>query len=115
MPNPQLAARAYTQAAANKSIRAQEADIFLEVTARLRAAGPEGPIARVRALGDNRRLWMLVSDLVRDGNNQLPPETRAGLVSIGLAVQREMESETPNFDFLISINRHIAEGLSGNP
>jgi len=30
-----------------------------------------------------------------------------------LAVQREMDRETPDFDFLIAINENIAAGLSG--
>lgn len=115
MPNLNLASRAYAVASVNRTIRQQEADIFQLVIARLQAARQSGPIARIRALADNRRLWTTVSDLVRDGNNPLPPATRAGLVSIGLTVQREMDSEEPNFDFLITINKHIAEGLSGNP
>jgi flagellar biosynthesis regulator FlaF len=81
----------------------------------LQAARQASPIDRVRALADNRRLWTTVSDLMRDGDNPLPSETRAGMVSIGLTVQREMDADEPNFDFLISINKQIAEGLSGNP
>jgi hypothetical protein len=30
-------------------------------------------------------------------------------------VQREMEQEKPDFDFLISINENIAAGLAGQP
>jgi hypothetical protein len=45
------------------------------------------------------------------GNN-LPAETRAGLLSIGLVVQRVLDADEPNFDFLIAINKSIAEGLS---
>lgn len=115
MPNVNLASRAYAAALGNRTARQQEADIFRMVVARLQAARDSGPVARVRALADNRRLWTTVSDLVRDGRNPLAPETRAGLVSVGLTVQREMESDEPNFDFLITINKHIAEGLSGNP
>jgi flagellar biosynthesis regulator FlaF len=115
MPNLNLASRAYANAAVNRTTRQQEADVFRLVIARLQAARQSGPTARVRALADNRRLWMTVADLVRDGGNPLPPETRAGFISIGLRVQREMDADEPNFDFLISVNKHIAEGLSGNP
>ena len=115
MPNLQLASRAYAAASVNRTTRQQEADIFRLVIARMQAARESGPMARVRALADNRRLWMAVSDLLRDGDNPLPRETRAGLISIGVTVQREMDSEEPSFDFLITINKHIAEGLSGNP
>ena len=115
MPSLNLASRAYATASVNKTTRQQEADVFRLVIARLQAARQAGPIARVRALADNRRLWTTVADLLRDSRNPLPPETRAGLVSIGLTVQREMDSDDPNFDFLITINKNIAEGLSGNP
>lgn len=115
MSNQNLASRAYAAALGNRTTRQQESDIFRLVIAHLQAARQSGPIARVRALADNRRLWMTVSDLVLDDSNPLPPETRAGIVSIGRTVQREMDADEPNFDFLITINKHIAEGLSGNP
>jgi flagellar biosynthesis regulator FlaF len=115
MPNLQLATRAYAAAKVTRTARQQEADIFRLVIGRLRAARQAGPIARVRALADNRRLWTAVSDLVRDARNPLPPETRAGIMSIGLTVQREMDADEPNFDFLISINKNISDGLSGDP
>jgi flagellar biosynthesis regulator FlaF len=85
------------------------------VIARLQGARQSSPIARVRALADNRRLWTVLTDLVRDDRNPLPKATRAGLMSIGLTVQREMDADEPNFDFLITVNKQIAEGLSGNP
>ena len=115
MSNVNLASRAYASAAVNRTVRQQEADIFQLMIARLQAARQAGPIARIRALADNRRLWMAVADLLRDDDNSLPVETRAGLLSIGRTVQREMDADEPNFDFLITINKHVAEGLSGNP
>ena len=39
-------------------------------------------------------------------------ELRASIVSVGIAVQREMDADTPDFDFLIAINENIAAGLS---
>jgi flagellar biosynthesis activator protein FlaF len=114
MPSLKMASRAYAAASVNRTTRQQEADVFRLVSARLQAARHSEPMARVRALADNRRLWSTVSDLVRDDTNPLPPETRAGIASIGLTVQREMDSDEPNFDFLITINKHIADGLSGD-
>jgi flagellar biosynthesis regulator FlaF len=108
-----MASRAYAAASVNRTTRQQEADIFRTVIARLRAARNAAPIARVRALADNRRLWMAVTDLLRDPSNTLPSDTRAGIISIGHTVQREMDSDEPNFEFLISINKQIADGLSG--
>lgn len=114
MPNVYRASRAYASASVNRTVRQQEADLFFLILARLQTARQAGHLARIRALADNRRLWAAVSDVLRDGDNLLPAETRAGLLSIGRCVQREMDSVDPNFDFLVTINRNIAEGLSGN-
>ena len=115
MSSSNMAARAYAAATVNKSTREQEADVFRSVIARLQVARQSGPTEQIRAIADNRRLWTTVTDLVNDPCNTLPPETRAGILSIGATVRREMERPAPDFDFLITINKHIAEGLSGNP
>jgi len=115
MPSVNLASRAYAAASVNRTVRQQEADLFRLVIARMQASRQAGTIAQIRALADNRRLWAAVSDLMRDDTNTLPPETRAGLVSISLCVQREMDADEPNLEFLITINKHIAAGLSGDP
>ncbi len=73
------------------------------------------PIQQIRALADNRRLWMMVTDLMRDPGNALPEPLRASIISVGRSVQREMDQEKPDFDFLISINENIAAGLAGQP
>lgn len=106
------ATRAYEAASVHRSQRAQEADIFRRATGALKAAQNAGPLPRVRALADNRRLWMAVHDLMRDPDNALPEELRASILSVGLAVQREMDREAPDFDFLIAINENFAAGLS---
>ena len=106
------AANAYRASSTHRSQRAQEAEVFLYALGGLRAARDAEPLYQVRALADNRRLWMTVLDLVRDPANQLPESTKAGLASIALAVERETDRERPNFDFLIEMNQHIADGLS---
>jgi flagellar biosynthesis regulator FlaF len=45
----------------------------------------------------------------------LPDGLRAAIISVGLAVQREMERPSPDLDFLISVNDNIAAGLAGQP
>ena len=109
------AARAYEASSAHRSTREQEADVFRRANGALRSARDQGPIPRVRALADNRRLWMTVVDLLRDPANALPTDLRASMVSVGLAVQREMETDAPDFDFLIGVNENIAAGLAGAP
>ena len=64
-----LASRAYAAASVNKTTREQEADVFRMVIARLQAARQASPTERVRALADNRRLWIAVGDLVNVANN----------------------------------------------
>ena len=107
------AARAYQAAATHRSQREQEDEVFRRASGALKAARDGGPLRRVQAIADNRRLWITVADLMRDPLNALPQALRASIVSVGFTVQREMEREAPDFDFLIGINENIAAGLSG--
>ena len=105
--------RAYGAARAARDPREQEADVIRRVTFGLRAAlEAEGP-ARVRAVADNRRLWLAMETALLDPSNQLPPPMRAGLVSLGRAVQREMDAPAPDLVFLIEVNEQVATGLVG--
>ena len=113
MPSMNQATRAYEVAATHRTEREQEADVFRRATGALKTARSADPIQRVRALADNRRLWLTVADLMRDPLNALPEELRAGIVSLGIAVQREMDRDSPDFDFLIAVNENIAAGLAG--
>ena len=109
------ATRAYQTASTHRSQREQEADVFRRAIGALKSARNAGPIPRVRALADNRRLWLTIADLMGDAANALPLDLRASIVSVGLAVQREMDLDTPSFEFLIEINEPIADGLSASP
>lgn len=109
------AARAYEAASERRTTREQEADVFRRATAALKAARDGGPLMRVRALADNRRLWLTVGDLMRDPSNGLPLELRASIISVGLSVEREMDGEHPDLDFLIDVNENLAAGLTGRP
>lgn len=107
------ASRAYAAAAGSRNPRAQEADVFHRATAALRQAKGGSDIVRVRALADNDRLWGMVTALLKDPDNQLPLPLRATIISIGRAVQKNMQSPSPDFDFLVQVNEDIAAGLSG--
>ncbi len=109
------AARAYRAASAFRSPRQQEADVFRRVNGALRAALAGTEMEQVKALADNTRLWMMVGDLLRDPDNALPEALRASLVSVGKALQREMQQPKPDFGFLIAVNEDITAGLSGVP
>lgn len=107
------AARAYEAASEHRTVREQEADVFRRATAALKAARDAGPLTRVRALADNRRLWLTVGDLMRDPANGLPMALRASIISVGLSVERAMDEADPDLDFLIDVNENLAAGLTG--
>ncbi len=109
------AARAYRAASAHRGPREQEADVFRRVTGALRAAQQGTPTDQVKAIADNTRLWMMVGDLLRDPENALPAALRASIVSVGKALQREMQQPSPDLAFLIAVNEDITAGLSGRP
>jgi len=115
MQNAKQAVQAYKTALHYRSQRQQEADVFYHAIAALRGAKGAGTIQQARALADNRRLWMMVSNLLRDPENALPDTLKASILSVGVTVQREMDQDTLDFDFLISINENIAAGLAGKP
>ncbi|MEO3473322.1 flagellar biosynthesis regulator FlaF [Roseomonas sp. CAU 1739] len=105
--------RAYGAARAARDPREQEADVIRRVNFGLRASlQDEGP-GRVRAVADNRRLWLAMETALLDPSNQLPPPMRAGLVSLGRAVLREMDAPVPDLAFLIEVNDQVATGLVG--
>ena len=108
------AVKAYAASSAHRSVRAQEADVFRRATAALRKGRDANRVVQVRAIADNTRLWTTVIDLMRDPANALPDALRASIVSVGLAVQREMQRDAPDFDFLIGVNEDIAAGLSAS-
>ena len=107
------AANAYRRSTSARGIREQEADVFLRMNAVLRGAQRQDILGRAKALADNDRLWTTLLDLLRDPANPLAPPLRASIISVGLAVQREVKRAEPDFGFLIGVNEQIAAGLSG--
>jgi flagellar biosynthesis regulator FlaF len=112
MPPTNYALQAYRVASGYKSQKDIEADVFREVTDGLRAARTGGRLQRVKAFADDRRLWMAVQGVISDPANILPAELRAQLVSLSLAIQRAVNTEEPDLEFLISINEAILAGLA---
>ncbi|MBW6398550.1 flagellar biosynthesis regulator FlaF [Roseomonas sp. HJA6] len=105
--------RAYGAARAARDPREQEAEVIRRVTFGLRGALQDDGPARIRAVADNRRLWLAMETALVDPSNQLPTPMRAGLVSLGRAVLREMDTPSPDIDFLIEVNEQVAAGLTG--
>ena len=108
----QAGARAYQAQAARRNPREQEADVFRLVTGGLRAA-KANPVLQGRAVADNVRLWLMLSDVLRDPANALPAKVRAEIVSVGQALLREMARPEPDLDYLIHVNEDFTAGLSG--
>lgn len=108
-------AAAYSATAARRPARSQEAEVFRHAARALAAARSGRVIEQIRALADNRRVWSTVTTLMRDPANALPQELRASIISLSLAVQRELEAEQPDFDFLITVNQNMAAGLDAHP
>jgi flagellar biosynthesis activator protein FlaF len=108
-------ARAYGATRAALDPREQEADIIRRVTFGLRTAQErDDDLARVKAMADNRRLWLAMESALLHPSNQLPQQMRAGLISLGRLVQREMNGGEPDLAFLIEVNEQVAAGLAGN-
>ena len=105
--------QAYLAVAGMRNTRDQDADVFRRASGALRSSVTRTELDRVRALADNRRLWLTVSALMKDPENPLPPVLRAGIISVGLAVEREMDRISPDLPFLININENIIAGLAG--
>lgn len=103
---------AYAQAQSMRSTRSREADVFRRVAWGLKEARKTGErMKQVRALSDVRRLWGLVHDSVINPENQYPDRLKSSLASIALAVLREVETDKPDLDFLISVTENVGDGL----
>jgi len=109
------AIQAYKDVSRYGSQRDHEADVFRQALSALNEARNASSIQQILALSDNRRLWMAINDRLRNPNNGLPEPLKASILSVGLAFQKEMDQEFPNFEFLIFVNENIAAGLSGEP
>lgn len=111
-------AYAETQADAPGEARARERDAIARSIELLEAAQSAGASSReaVVALDFLRRLWsILIEDLAAPGN-ELPPELRAQIISIGIWLMRQAEEirleHSRDFSGLLQISRTILEGLA---
>jgi len=95
--------------------RELEHRVFAQVTAELEACGRAGDrFAIIRAVDRNRRLWgAMVTDLAGQ-DNLLPAALKAGLISLGLWVNRysgTVLTEDSPVQPLIDVNRTVMQGL----
>ncbi len=100
-----------------QTMRARERQAMDRVIAMLCAAQDKGPHSRerVEALFYLRRLWTIFLDDLKDPNNELPEQLRAGIISIGIWMMKEIERArgrlTDDLTPMIEINEIIRDGL----
>jgi flagellar biosynthesis activator protein FlaF len=100
-----------------QTMRARERQAMDRVIAMLRTAQEKGPGSRerVEALFYLRRLWMIFLDDLNDPNNELPEQLRAGIISIGIWMMKEIDrvrgGATNDLTPMIEINALIRDGL----
>ena len=77
----------------HQTLRARERAAMDRVIEMLRAAQEKGPQSRelIDALFYLRRLWMIFIDDLKDPNNELPAQLRAGIISIGFWMMKEID------------------------
>ena len=101
----------------HQTMRARERDAMDRVIAMLRAAQEKGPQSRERvdALYYLRRLWMIFINDLQDPNNELPDQLKAGIISIGMWMNKEIDrvrgGQTNDLTPMIEINQVIRDGL----
>ncbi|HTV32190.1 MAG TPA: flagellar biosynthesis regulator FlaF [Methylocella sp.] len=98
-------------------MRERERRAFDKVITLLKSARETGVNSReaIEALFWLRKLWFILLDDLQSPGNELPADLRAGIVSIGLWMMREMDelSERNKTDLMpiIEINEIIRDGL----
>jgi flagellar biosynthesis activator protein FlaF len=100
-----------------QTMRARERQAMDRVIAMLRTAQERGPGSRerVEALFYLRRLWTIFINDLNDPNNELPEQLRAGIISIGIWMMKEIDrvrgGATDDLTPMIEINALIRDGL----
>ena len=98
-------------------MRAQERQAMDRVIELLRAARARGPGTRevIEALYYLRRLWAIFLDDLNNPDNELPDQLRAGIISIGIWMNKEIDrvrsGQTADLTPMIEINEIIRDGL----
>ena len=117
-----MAAQAYGRTAVRTANpREVEAQLLLKAAAKLEAIRTGTPDRQVAqdAITYNRKLWTVFASSVTRPENPLPLEIRENIGSLAIYVLGQSIEVFSNQDpdkiaALVSINREIAAGLSGN-
>jgi flagellar biosynthesis activator protein FlaF len=101
----------------HQTLRAPERAAMDRVIGMLRSAQEKGPQSRelIDDLFYLRRLWAIFIDDLNDPNNELPTQLRAGIISIGVWMMKEIDRVrgglTDDLTPMIEINELIRNGL----
>jgi flagellar protein FlaF len=101
----------------HRAMRAHEREAMDRVIEMLRAARAKGTESRerVEALFYLKRLWTIFVDDLNDPENELPPQLRAGIISIGIWMRKEIERVRAGYandlTSMIEINEIVRDGL----
>jgi flagellar protein FlaF len=100
-----------------QEMRGMERQVLDHAIGMLRAAQSKGPGSRelIDALFYYRRLWSIFMDDLANPENELPEELRAGLISIGIWMVKEIElirsGKANDLTAMIEITEVIRDGL----
>lgn len=100
-----------------REMRGMEQRVLDQAIELLRVARDKGPGSRelVDALFFYRRLWSIFMDDLANPENELPEELRAGLISIGIWIVKEIElirsGKANDLTAMIEISEIIRDGL----
>ena len=98
-------------------MRARERTAMDRVIVMLRGARDRGSNSReaIEAIFYLRSLWAIFLDDLRNPDNELPEQLRAGIVSIGIWMNKEIDrfrtGQTNDLTPIIEINEIIRDGL----
>lgn len=101
-----------------RELRELERQAMTSAIKSLHSAREKGPGTRemTDALFYLRRLWSIFMEDLAKPENELPEQLRAGLISIGIWMMKEIErvrtGETKDITPLIDINEIIRDGLN---
>ena len=97
--------------------RQTEYRLFAQVTRALMSAQTGNKSELREALNWNRRMWIVLEMSCASDDNELPQETRAGIISLAIWVNKhsiKVLNGEADVQAIIQVNRAIMDGLAGN-
>lgn len=113
-----MSVQTYVQAQnVTETSRQTEYRLFAQVTRALMSAQTGEKAELRKALDWNRRMWIVLEMSCASDDNELPKETRAGIISLAIWVNKhttKVLNGEGDVQAIIQVNRAIMDGLAGN-